>query len=84
MLWYGGLLVIRSRISVGEFVTFNLFLGRLIWPMIAIGWVVNLTQRGTASLARIRKVLDIQPAIRDEEPLVDPGARSRARCASAT
>ena len=74
VLMYGGLLVIRNRISVGEFVTFHLFLGRLIWPMIAIGWVVNLTQRGTASLARIRKILDTQPAIRDEEPLVDPGA----------
>ncbi|MFL6262526.1 MAG: ABC transporter ATP-binding protein [Thermoanaerobaculia bacterium] len=74
VLWYGGLLVIRSRISIGEFVTFHLYLGRLVWPMIAIGWVVNLTQRGTASLARIRKVLDTQPAIRDEEPLVDPGA----------
>jgi ATP-binding cassette subfamily B multidrug efflux pump len=74
VLWYGGLLVIRSRISIGEFVTFHLYLGRLVWPMIAIGWVVNLTQRGTASLARIRKVLDTEPAIRDEEPLVDPGA----------
>jgi ATP-binding cassette subfamily B multidrug efflux pump len=74
VLLYGGLLVIRNRITVGEFVTFHLFLGRLIWPMIAIGWVVNLTQRGTASLARIRKILDTEPAIRDEEPLVDPGA----------
>jgi ATP-binding cassette, subfamily B, multidrug efflux pump len=73
VLWYGGLLVIRSRISIGEFVTFHLYLGRLIWPMIAIGWVVNLTQRGTASLARIRKILDMPPAIHDEEPLVDPG-----------
>lgn len=74
VLWYGGLLVIRSRISIGEYVTFHLYLGRLIWPMIAIGWVVNLTQRGTASLARIRNVLDTTPAIRDEEPLIDPGA----------
>jgi ATP-binding cassette, subfamily B, multidrug efflux pump len=74
VLWYGGLLVIRSRISIGEFVTFHLFLGRLIWPMIAVGWVVNLTQRGTASLARIRKILDSVPTIQDEEPLVDPGA----------
>jgi ATP-binding cassette subfamily B multidrug efflux pump len=74
VLWYGGVLVIRSRISIGEFVTFQLFLGRLVWPMIAIGWVANLTQRGTASLARIRAILDTEPAIRDEEPLVDPGA----------
>jgi ATP-binding cassette subfamily B multidrug efflux pump len=69
VLWYGGLLVIRGRISVGQFVTFQLFLGRLIWPMIAIGWTVNLAQRGTASLARIRAVVDTVPAIRDEAPL---------------
>ena len=74
VLWYGGLLVIRSRISVGEFVSFQLFLTKLIWPMIALGWVVNLAQRGTASLLRIQAILDTPPAIRDEEPLVDPGA----------
>lgn len=73
VLWYGGLLVIRGRISVGEFVTFQLFLGKLVWPMIALGWVINLAQRGTASLVRIREILDVVPAIRDEEPLVDPG-----------
>jgi ATP-binding cassette, subfamily B, multidrug efflux pump len=73
VLWYGGLLVIRGGISVGELVAFNLFLSKLIWPVIALGWVVNLVQRGLASLARIRKVLDVEPAIRDEEPLADPG-----------
>lgn len=72
VLWYGGLLVIRGGISVGEFVSFNLFLTRLIWPVIALGWVVNLTQRGLASLARIRQVLDTQPAIRDAQPFIDP------------
>ena len=74
VLWYGGLLVLRDRITIGEFVTFQLFLGKLIWPMIALGWVVSLVQRGLASLARIRQVVDLQPAIRDEEPLFDPGA----------
>ncbi|HEY9419985.1 MAG TPA: ABC transporter ATP-binding protein, partial [Thermoanaerobaculia bacterium] len=73
VLWYGGLLVIRYQISIGQFVTFQLFLGRLVWPMIATGWVINLAQRGTASLIRIRKIMGVQPAIRDEEPLVDPG-----------
>jgi ATP-binding cassette subfamily B protein len=73
VLWYGGNLVLRRTITVGEFVTFNFFLGKLVWPMIAIGWVINLVQRGTASLIRIRAVLDTPPAIRDEEPLVDPG-----------
>jgi ATP-binding cassette subfamily B protein len=73
VLWYGGLLVIRGRISVGQFVTFQLFLGKLAWPMIALGWVINLAQRGTASLIRIQKILDAEPAIRDVQPLVDPG-----------
>jgi ATP-binding cassette, subfamily B, multidrug efflux pump len=74
VLWYGGLLVLRNRITIGEFVTFQLFLNKLIWPMIALGWVINMAQRGLASLARIRQVVDFQPAIRDEQPLFDPGA----------
>jgi ATP-binding cassette subfamily B protein len=74
VLWYGGLLVTRGAITVGQFVTFNLFLTKLIWPMIAIGWVINLAQRGAASLGRIRKVLETEPAIRDVPPLVEPGA----------
>jgi ATP-binding cassette, subfamily B, multidrug efflux pump len=74
VLWYGGLLVVRERITVGEFVTFNFFLSKLVWPMIAIGWVANLVQRGTASLARLRDIMDVEPAIRDEPPLVEiPG-----------
>lgn len=64
-LYYGSLLVIRGSMSVGEFVSFNFFLSRLIWPVITLGWTVNFTQRGLASLARIRQVLDTQPAIRD-------------------
>ncbi len=71
VLWYGGSLVLRGSISVGQFVTFNAFLARLAWPMIALGWVINLAQRGAASLARIQAVLDTVPAIRDEPPLVD-------------
>jgi ATP-binding cassette, subfamily B, multidrug efflux pump len=73
VLWYGGTLVLRGTLTIGQFVTFNFFLTKLIWPMIAIGWVSNLAQRGLASLARIRQVLEVEPAIRDEEPLVDPG-----------
>jgi len=73
VLWYGGNLVLRRTITVGEFVTFNFFLGKLVWPMIAIGWVINLAQRGTASLVRIRSIVETPPTIRDEEPLIDPG-----------
>ncbi len=76
ILWFGGRMLIAGTITVGEFVAFNLFLGLLTWPMIAIGWVINLTERGTASLARIRRILQEEPAIRDRGPLVR-GARIR-------
>lgn len=69
VLWYGGVLVWRQDLSIGQFVTFNFFLGKLVWPMIAIGWVINLVQRGAASFGRIRQVLDEEPAVRDEPPL---------------
>ncbi len=72
VLWYGGRLVLDGSLTIGEFVTFNFFLGKLVWPMIAIGWVINLAQRGAASFGRIREVLDTEPAVRDEEPLVRP------------
>lgn len=71
VLWYGGLLVIRYQITIGQFVSFQLFLGRLVWPMIATGFLVNMAQRGSASLIRIRKIMDVAPAIRDEGPLTD-------------
>jgi ATP-binding cassette subfamily B protein len=71
VLWYGGTLVIRGSLTVGQLVSFNFFLSKLIWPMIAIGWVINLTQRGLASLTRMREVLDVKPAIHDEEPLAE-------------
>ncbi len=70
VLWYGGVQVWRGAITVGQFVSFNFFLTKLVWPMIAIGWVINLVQRGSASLGRIREVLDIEPEIRDRPPLV--------------
>ena len=83
VLWYGGVLVVRGAITVGEFVTFNLFLNQLIWPMIAIGWVINLIQRGSASLGRIRSILDTEPAIADPADARggrrDPGRRVGAR-----
>ena len=61
VLWYGGRLVMANRITVGQFVTFNFYLARLIWPMIALGWVINLAQRGAASLGRIQSVLHAPP-----------------------
>jgi ATP-binding cassette subfamily B protein len=72
VLWYGGLQVWRGTISVGEFVTFNFFLSKLVWPMIAIGWVINLVQRGSASLRRILEVLASEPEIADRPPTLPP------------
>ncbi|HUG40729.1 MAG TPA: ABC transporter ATP-binding protein [Longimicrobiales bacterium] len=65
VLYVGGRLVITDAISVGDFVAFGFYLTMMIWPMIALGWVVNLYQRGAASLGRILKVFDTGPAIRD-------------------
>ena len=50
VLWVGGQQVLAGRISIGSFVMFNTYMGMLVWPMIALGWVVNLMQRGSASL----------------------------------
>lgn len=65
IIWYGGTLAVRGEISVGEFTSFNLYLTRLIWPLIAIGYVVNLYQRGTASLKRMYATFAIKPEITD-------------------
>ena len=67
ILWYGGLLAVRGQITVGQFTEFNLYLTRLIWPLIALGYVVNLYQRGTASLKRMNAIFAIKPAITDAE-----------------
>jgi ATP-binding cassette subfamily B protein len=63
----GGHEVIRHRISVGEFVEFNTYMILLTWPIIAVGWVINLFQRGVASLKRIDELLKAEPAIDDSQ-----------------
>jgi ATP-binding cassette subfamily B protein len=63
VLWFGGRLLLEGRISLGTFVMFNTYMGILIWPMIAFGWVVNLMQRGTASLNRINEILHEKPTV---------------------
>ena len=63
VLWEGGRQLLEHRITLGSFVMFNTYMGMLIWPMIAIGWVVNLMQRGTASLNRINQILHERPSI---------------------
>jgi len=65
IVWAGVPLAARGEISAGKFTEFNMYLFRLIWPLIAIGYVVNLYQRGTASWKRMRAIMRVQPAISD-------------------
>jgi ATP-binding cassette subfamily B protein len=65
IIWAGVPLAVRGEITVGQFTMFNMYLTRLIWPLIALGYVVNLYQRGTASLKRIFSIMRVEPAIAD-------------------
>ena len=72
VLWFGGREVMAGRISVGDLVAFFFYLNLLIWPMIALGWVVNLFQRGAASMGRLNRIFETRPAIaapRDPAPV---------------
>jgi ATP-binding cassette subfamily B protein len=77
ILWYGGLLVMQGAMTLGDFVAFNLYLMQLIWPLIAIGYVVNLYQRGMASWKRMLAVFDTPPSIADAGATEKPPIRGR-------
>ncbi len=64
-LYFGGREVIQGRLTLGEFVAFNGYLGQLAWPLVAFGWVTNLIQRGLASWRRMLEVFDEPPSIVD-------------------
>jgi ATP-binding cassette, subfamily B, multidrug efflux pump len=70
-LLVGGHEVVSHNISVGQFTAFNVYMVQLTWPMIAVGWVVNLFQRGTASVVRIDELLKQQPDIADAPTATD-------------
>jgi ATP-binding cassette subfamily B protein len=65
ILWYGGRETALGHMSLGDFAAFNLYLEQLIWPLIAMGYVTNLVQRGTASLKRMHQIMQIEPTIAD-------------------
>src|SRR5438876_6073499 len=65
VLWLGGREVLLGRISVGQFTAFNTYLLQLTWPVIALGWVINIFSRGTASLVRIHQLMTEKPEITD-------------------
>ncbi|MBY6038016.1 ATP-binding cassette domain-containing protein [Fictibacillus nanhaiensis] len=75
-LGYGAYMVFHNTITLGELVTFNVYLGMLIWPMIAVGELINVMERGSASLDRVNETLAYEPDVKNGEdlvPLSDPG-----------
>lgn len=73
---YGAFLVFENRLTLGDLVTFNVYLGMLIWPMFAVGELINILQRGNASLDRVNKTLSYKADIRDvREPAEVPGVK---------
>ncbi len=78
IIFYGGFLVMENRLSPGELVAFLEYLGLLAWPAIAVGWMVNLFQRGTASLHRISTLLDARPRVKaPASPAAPAGLKGR-------
>ncbi|HSH74475.1 MAG TPA: ABC transporter ATP-binding protein, partial [Longimicrobiales bacterium] len=74
--WLGGLEVVAGRITLGDFVAFFFYLALLVWPMIALGWVVSLFQRAAASMGRLNTILRARPAV---EASVRPASLEAAR-----
>ncbi len=74
VLWLGGREVILGRLTVGEFVAFNTYMVQLTWPVIALGWVINIFQRGNASMGRINEILNERPTIGDAGVSTPPPA----------
>jgi len=84
VLWLGGREVLMGKMNVGDFVAFNTYMVQLTWPVIALGWVINIFQRGTASMVRINEILTENPEIADnigpsDDRVIGP---SEPKCAS--
>jgi ATP-binding cassette subfamily B multidrug efflux pump len=75
VLWQGGFRFLDGRMSLGSLITFNTYLGFLVWPMIALGWVTNIFQRGAASMGRLNYILTAKPQIDDRNAKVPKGTR---------
>jgi ATP-binding cassette, subfamily B, multidrug efflux pump len=75
VLWLGGREVLMGKMNVGDFVAFNTYMVQLTWPVIALGWVINIFQRGTASMVRIQEILSQQPEIADSDEIGPSGHR---------
>jgi ATP-binding cassette, subfamily B, multidrug efflux pump len=69
-LWVGGQEVLHGNIKVGAFTAYLMYMFQLTWPVIALGWVINIFQRGTASMGRISQIMQVQAEIKDEPALL--------------
>ncbi len=77
VLWQGGHQLLRGQISLGALIAFNGYLTVLVWPMIALGWVTNIFQRGAASMGRLNYILIAEPNIDDRGAKVPEGTKPR-------
>jgi ATP-binding cassette subfamily B protein len=75
VLWQGGYRFLHGRMSLGALITFNTYLNQLVWPMIALGWVTNIFQRGAASMGRLNYILRAKPQIDDRDAKIPSGAQ---------
>lgn len=78
VFWKGGIEVILGEMSVGSFVAITDYLITLTWPMMALGWLINLIQRGSASMVRINRIMNIKPEIVDSEAPIEPASSAGA------
>ena len=75
VLWQGGYRFLHGQMSLGALITFNTYLGFLVWPMIALGWVTNIFQRGAASMGRLNYILAAKPQIDDRGAKLAKGTK---------
>lgn len=64
-LGYGGWMILHDQLTLGQYVAFNTYLGLMLWPMLAIGWVINVMTRATASMGRLQAIFDLKPEVAD-------------------
>jgi ATP-binding cassette subfamily B protein len=64
--------ILAGELTIGQFVAFQFFLGRMIWPLIALGWVINLVQRGMASMRRLTEIWNVEPELDEGTPIDTP------------
>ncbi|HEX7191981.1 MAG TPA: ABC transporter ATP-binding protein [Thermoanaerobaculia bacterium] len=73
IFFLGSRRIISGQLTIGQFVAFQFYLGRMVWPLIALGWVINLFQRGMASMQRLHEVWSVEPEVaHGDEPLAEP------------